>query len=117
VMQLVLGAASRHFQHLHALYSHAGFAVFVVLAAAFAAFSAMKRPRGTALRTLGHGVLHTVVLQAGLGLAALFLVLPYDGRGKEGAAFVIASLHQANGAALLGLSAALWAWTRRVKCV
>jgi cytochrome c oxidase assembly protein subunit 15 len=114
VMQLSLGAASRHFQQLHALYSHAGFAVFVILAATFSAFRAMRAADHRPLKSLGHGVLHTVILQTCLGLAALFLVLPYDGRGKEGAAFVLASLHQANGAALLGLSAALWAWTRRL---
>lgn len=114
VLQLGLGAASRHFQHLHALYSHAGFAVFVIVAAVLVAFRAMKHRDQPPLKRLGHGVLHTVLLQTGLGLAALFLVLPYDGRGKDGAAFVLATLHQANGAALLGLSAAMWAWTRRL---
>jgi cytochrome c oxidase assembly protein subunit 15 len=117
VVQLSLGAASRHFQQLHALYSHAGFAVFVIVAAAFAAFRAMKWSEHRPLKTLGREVLHAVVAQAGLGLAALFLVLPYDGRGKEGAAFVLATIHQVNGAVILGLSAALWAWTRRLTTV
>lgn len=114
ILQLCLGAASRHFQHLHALYSHAGFAVFVLVTAAFASFRAMKWTDHPPLRTLGREVLHAVVAQIALGLAALFLVLPYDGHAKQGAAFLLATLHQLNGAVILGLTAALWAWTRRL---
>lgn len=117
VMQLILGAASRHFQQLHALYSHAGFAVIVIAVSAMAGFRAVaacKNPGARPLKSLGHGVLHSMVLQVVLGLVALFLVLPYDGSPKRGPGLLFATLHQANGAALLGLATALWVWTRRL---
>lgn len=111
--QLGLGAATRHFQHLHAAFAHAGFAVFALIAASMAGFRA-ARHAGTALRRLGTGVTHTAWLQTVLGLVTLFLVLPYDGSAKSPAAVVLATAHQANGALVLGLSAALWAWGLRL---
>ncbi|MFM9956514.1 MAG: COX15/CtaA family protein [Phycisphaerales bacterium] len=114
VMQLGLGAAARHFEHTHAVYAHLGFAVFALTATAFAAFSAMKHNQRRAMKSLAHGMIHSTVLQVALGFAALLLVLPYDGKAREGWALVIATVHQMNGAALLGMAGALWAWSRRV---
>lgn len=113
VVQLALGAAARHFQHTHAVYSHVGFAVFAFIAAALASFRALRHRQHRPMRVLGNGVMHATLLQFALGLAALFLVLPYDGGAREGAALLLATLHQFNGAALIGASFALWAWTRR----
>lgn len=114
LLQLSLGATARHFQHAHALYSHLGFSVFALLAVAVAGFRAGKHSAVIALRKAGNGVVHATVLQMALGLAALFLVLPYDGTPKSGAALTVATIHQANGAFILGTAFALWAWTRRL---
>lgn len=114
LLQLGLGAASRHFQHTHALYSHVGFSVLALLAVAFAGFRAAKHANVMPLRKAGNGVVHATVLQMALGLAALFLVLPYDGTPKSPAALTLATLHQANGAFILGTAAALWFWARRL---
>lgn len=112
LLQLGFGAATRHFKHLHAAYGHAGFALIVAVVAALAGFRAARHRDIAALRVFGNGAAHLTWLQIALGVATLFLVLPYD-QPKSTAAQVIATLHQFNGAAMLVMCFSLWAWTRR----
>lgn len=117
VVQLCFGSAARHMHHMHALWSHVGFAVIVIALAALTAFRAIGHHRDFApVRRLGHALLHSTVLQTALGLATLMAVLPYQ-PGKEDStlAVVLATAHQGIGALLIGSAAMLLAWTVRLK--
>lgn len=115
VLQLVLGSATRHFQHAHAMFTHIGFALVVTALAALAAFRAISRHREQPIiRRLGHASLHTLLLQLALGVVALVGVLPYE-PGKTDPIWVVtvATAHQGIGALLLALAALLAAWSQR----
>lgn len=124
VVQLGLGAATRHFpppdRGWHATISHVVFAVVVLTLAVIAAAAARKHaadpaPAGPLLKRLGTGLLHTVNLQVVLGATALIVVLMY---GKHTPPHwtdvVFTTLHQFNGAILLGLATLHGVWTWRL---
>ncbi len=117
VLQLSLGAGLRHFGHPAFLHSHLTMAVLVLIIGALTGFRAAAKAREDGIplvRRLGKAMTHTLGLQVVLGLVALFLVLPYDGRPDPAAGVLFATAHQAVGALLLGLSVLLLAWTRRL---
>jgi len=122
VMQLALGAATRHFpppdRGWHATLTHVGFAFVVFILAIAAGAIARKngdnpRPAGPLLRRVGTGILHSVSLQFLLGIAALIAVLLVGNRPEvHWADVVFTTLHQFNGALLLALATlnAVWTW-------
>lgn len=122
VLQLVLGAATRHFpppeRGWHAALTHVGFA-FVVLVLAIAAGAVARknadnpRPAGPLLRRVGTGIMHSVSWQVVLGMAALIAVLLVGNQPEaHWADVVFTTLHQFNGAVLLALATlnAVWTW-------
>jgi cytochrome c oxidase assembly protein subunit 15 len=114
--QLVLGSVSRHFQQPHAAYTHAVFGLVVLSLCSVAGFRAAGRHRDEpVLRMLGPAVSHTSILQFLLGVATFLAVLPYE-KGKVDPAYavVIATAHQGLGAVLLGSTAMLVLWSRRL---
>lgn len=114
LVQLALGAAARHFEHVAFLHSHAGFALFVLIAGMLAAFRAIARHRDEPiLRRLGHAALHGLVLQLALGIAALVLVL-LNRESDPPIEIIITTAHQALGAIVLGSATLLALWSRRL---
>ncbi len=116
VVQLGMGSAARHLNQAHALWTHVGFAVVVIALAALTGFRASGRCKDVVpVRRLGKAVVHTVGFQAVLGLATLLTVLPYQpGKVDSPTAVVLATAHQAVGAALIGCAAALAVWALRL---
>ena len=115
-LQLVLGAGTRHLQSFPLMLVHMMFAAIVFVLACVAALRAAglhaERPP---LRALGSSIAAIVCLQFVLGFVAMWAVLPYDRVGPEPThAVLIATAHQATGAALLGASCLLAAWSRRL---
>ncbi|MBL8746228.1 MAG: COX15/CtaA family protein [Phycisphaerae bacterium] len=116
VLQLSLGSAARHLHHPHVLWTHVGFAFFVVVLAGLAGFRAIARCKDLPpVRRLGHALVHSVGLQAILGLVTLMAVLPYQpGKVDSLAAVVLATAHQGLGAILIGCASMLMAWAIRL---
>lgn len=115
LLQLILGALSRHLESTHSAYTHLGFAFVVFALLAVVAMRAMKHG-GTPLPRLGMVCAVLVIVQILLGFGALALVLPsYDGTPGADAPFTafVATLHQATGAALLGACTLLHIWGMR----
>ncbi|GAB4549341.1 MAG: hypothetical protein Tsb0013_10540 [Phycisphaerales bacterium] len=115
VLQLVLGAVTRHLESTHGAWTHAGFAFVVIAIVAVVALRAMKH-EGTPMPRLGGISVGIGAVQILLGFAALMLVYStYDGvRNAEPPMTVLtATLHQATGAALLGACTLLHVWALR----
>lgn len=118
IVQLVFGAMYRHFRDNHSLYAHIGFS-FVVLGAGVVAASGLfgVRPGSAAAaratRRLGQAVAGVVVVQVGLGWAAL-LAGSTAVRAAEPGEALLRTAHQANGAALLAVAVAAMLLTRRL---
>jgi len=118
ILQLVFGAAYRHFRDSHSLWAHIGFSLVVVILAMGAGFLAVATAGehggiGRSIRRLGRAVLVVVLLQFLLGWLALLA----GGTSREApgpAQALIRTVHQANGALLLALATALFLWTRRL---
>ncbi len=130
-LQLVLGAAYRHQGHVHALYTHAAFAIVAVVVAIVASFMMQRSDRdtreGVLMRRIGAWIIGTVAVQFMLGWVAFALVTTADERPgvplyDEMAAApdvpaleaLVATLHQANGALLLALATLAAVWTLRM---
>ncbi|HVZ93424.1 MAG TPA: hypothetical protein VG797_02835, partial [Phycisphaerales bacterium] len=114
LIQLGLGAAARHFEHVAFIHSHAGFALFVLIAGLMTAFRAIgKHKDERILRKLGHGTLHTLVLQVLLGVASLVLVL-VNRTSDPPSEVIVTTAHQLVGAMLLGMAVLMFAWTRKL---
>ena len=116
VLQLLMGALSRHLESTHTAWTHAGFAFVALGLLAVVAMRATKF-EGTPLPKLGGIAAGIVVLQIALGFAALALVLPTYDEGATGPdpalTALTATFHQATGAALLGTCALLHVWGLR----
>lgn len=114
VAQLVLGAATRHFESVLTLGLHLAFATVVTILACYAGARAL-RYRGTVPALLGGFLLAAVIAQVTLGFLTTLAVLPYGRPGADPvAAALTATAHQTTGAALLGAGAALTAWAYRL---
>jgi cytochrome c oxidase assembly protein subunit 15 len=120
IVQLLLGAAFRHFNAagvphaMHIAWTHAAFAVIVVVLALLAGFrlgtAADRFPAGPAriLARIGRGLIIVVTVQFILGWITLWAV---SGRTQEGQRWLrdlIATVHQANGAIFIALAAAAY---------
>ncbi len=136
ILQLLFGAAYRHFNSAHVLWTHAAFSVVVVITAVAAGFLAGARarhegqsathPANRLLSRLGVAIVSVVALQFALGWAALLTVLHYpqapielaekavDAPPTPVAAALIPTIHQANGALLLALVVVLHLMARQV---
>jgi hypothetical protein len=115
LLQLVLGTLYRQSNNIssHWGMAHMTLAVVVVVVALFAGLRASRLAGAPApLVRAGKGVLHVVGLQFLLGILAVVL-LAVLGQTSQAAA-VAATLHQTNGALLLGASARLLAWVKRL---
>lgn len=119
VIQVVFGAMYRHLGSSHALWSHLGFSLIVTGAVAHVGIFALRHTKqteaGRALRTLGMTVMVIVCVQFGLGFAAWGFG---SGHGEDRpiptaqeleqappiryTRSIIATVHQANGAAVAG---------------
>ncbi len=124
VVQLCFGAATRHFpppeRGWHSVGSHIVFALVVVVLAVIVSARGKRLkgtpgPAGTVLARFAAGIMHAVGLQFVLGFAALWAVLVYGKSDPAHPADVaLTTLHQFNGAAVLGLSTLVWVWSRRL---
>ena len=111
VMQLILGAAYRHYQSLgetgftSLAVAHTSWA-FVVAGLAIAVGTMTQSRFGVPplLRKLGFGLVLVTGIQFLLGVAALFAVMGGAESSEQPVAILLATAHQANGAIFLSLS-------------
>lgn len=137
IVQLIFGAMYRHYGSPHAMYTHIAFSLIVVIFAIFAGMEVRTmlarqvdalwaRPQ-RAMGLVGAAILVCVGLQFALGWAALLVVGIKKGKPAlpEGEAAVllgekswaeqlIPTIHQANGALLLGLATLGYVWVWRL---
>ena len=122
-LQLVLGVLYRHLGSSHVLFTHIGVAFLAVVLGFMAGAVIASRPQdgsglARAQRRAGMAVAALVLAQFALGWGAL-AANPPAAKGQapventDGVKGFTRTLHQANGAAVLGCSAALAAITRR----
>jgi hypothetical protein len=110
-MQLILGAAYRHYQSLgetgftSLAVAHTSWA-FVVAGLAIAVGTMTQSRFGVPplLRKLGFGLVLVTGIQFLLGVAALFAVMGGAESSEQPVAILLATAHQANGAIFLSLS-------------
>jgi cytochrome c oxidase assembly protein subunit 15 len=131
VIQLLFGAMYRHLQSMHPLWTHAAFSLVVVALAVLAGSLAMSRRSGQEvdrpLRRLGAAVHGLVGLQFVLGWIAFYLVITAESRGPvpthqtmdqtpmaPAYDVLLRTAHQANGAVLLAVAAAMATLIRRL---
>jgi heme a synthase len=118
ILQLIFGAAYRHFRDNHSLMSHIAMSVVVVLMAMMAGFSARTATGqyggiGPILRRVGGMIIAVVGLQFILGWIA-FLAAGRDAAAATAGQALIRTIHQANGALVLALAVLAFTWTRRL---
>jgi cytochrome c oxidase assembly protein subunit 15 len=126
MIQLGLGAAYRHLVTVpeinttHILYTHIVMSIVVLgLVGHVAVRCAMRHRDRPVLPTLGQWMILVVMLQLALGVGALILVSIVTRDPQSPAAtseVIVTTLHQANGALLLGLAMLSVVWTRRLLC-
>jgi cytochrome c oxidase assembly protein subunit 15 len=124
--QLVLGAMYRHLQPvggtgvsdpnhpLWAIYLHIGLAIVVTVLAIATGMRAMASGLGGPVRLVGHLLLMVLGVQLVLGVLAVVAVWTRQGERIPVFEVAITTAHQATGAAMMGLSILLAAWTRRL---
>jgi cytochrome c oxidase assembly protein subunit 15 len=124
VLQLLLGAAFRHFRHTHILWTHIAFALVVALLGIFAGFVAMNLgkkdgenlPLGDAsqaklvraARSLGVWAVAIVGLQFALGWVAFLAGGTSSVEAQTATQAIFRTVHQANGAAMLAVLVGLF---------
>ncbi len=124
VFQLILGAVYRHMlgdetlapKATHILYTHI-FVAFVVLVVVVLFGLRLLAIENNVLKTYGKILLTLVGLQILLGGGALIAILVKSGDSISVYEVILTTLHQANGALLLGASVASLAWVRRTSRV
>jgi cytochrome c oxidase assembly protein subunit 15 len=118
LLQLVIGAAYRHFRDPHALWTHMGLSVLVIIAGAMAGFAAAALPEdeaglGRVIRRCGAGLIAVVFIQFALGWAT-FSLGGHELQAGTPAQALLRTAHQANGALLLGVTVVAFLYTRRL---
>ncbi|MBC8201687.1 MAG: COX15/CtaA family protein [Planctomycetes bacterium] len=121
VLQLMLGAAYRHMigdealapKATHILYTHIVVAFLVLLFAIVTGIRCMGKGN-TLLKKLGLALHTLVLLQLLLGGGALVVILINKGETTPMYEVIVTTLHQANGALLLGASFATFVWVKRM---
>ncbi len=124
IFQLVLGAVYRHMlgveslapKATHVLYTHIAVAIIVLVFSVLLGLRLRARDHQI-LKTYGAIILTLVGLQFLLGGGALIAILLQSGSEIPSYEVVLTTLHQANGALLLGASVASLAWVRRTSRV
>lgn len=118
ILQLILGAAYRHFRDKHSLFSHMGFSIVVVilgLAAGFVALSVRGEHSGLGpvIRRTGRWIVLAIGFQFLLGWATFSM----GGKGLAAESpmqAVLRTVHQANGAFVLALAVLGFVWAKRL---
>lgn len=118
ILQLVLGAAYRHFRSSHILYTHIALSLAVVVLALMAAISCgtIAPATGPLRRTfarLAGWLMAVVIIQFFLGWGAFL----FGGPARDPNTFLqalIRTVHQANGGLVLALATAAFVWSRRL---
>lgn len=116
ILQLLLGAAYRHFRHMHILWTHIAFALLVTVVGIVGGLivaQASESEGRSRFRHLGTSLILVVVIQFCLGWGAFLMGgrgLQADGIGEA----LVRTTHQANGALLLALATAGFVWGRRL---
>ncbi len=121
VLQLVLGAVYRHMlgdealapKATHILYTHIAVAFLVLLFAIITGIRCMGRDNSI-LKKLGISLHALVLVQLLLGGGALVVILVNKGETVPLYEVIVTTLHQANGALLLGASFATLVWFKRM---
>lgn len=124
VLQLILGAVYRHMlgvealapKATHVLYTHIFVAVLVLVVVVLFGLRLLVRDQSV-LKTYGKLLLILVGVQLLLGGGALIAILLRTGDAIPAYEVVVTTLHQANGALLLGASVAGLAWVIRASKV
>ncbi len=123
-LQLFFGACYRHLQlpdpttgapvpAKWAMHAHLGWSVVAMASCIWVGIKAMHQgARGSALRRDGMALHGLVLLQVGLGVAALLFVIMRQGTAIPTSEVIFTTAHQATGALLLGTAAATWVWFR-----
>ncbi len=124
LVQLIFGALYRHLQPsggvsapghpIWAIYAHITMAVVVVGLVILAAGRAISHSFDPVLRRLGIGILVLAGLQITLGVVAVAVIWTRMGDAISPLEAFVTTAHQATGAALLGASVLLGAWSRRL---
>lgn len=120
VLQLMLGAIYRHMlgdetlapKATHVLYSHIAVALVVLVTSVLFALRLLSNEHRVLMR-YGKLLLTLVGVQMLLGGGALIVIIVSDGAEIPVYEVVMTTLHQANGALLLGASVASLAWAKR----
>jgi cytochrome c oxidase assembly protein subunit 15 len=121
VLQLMLGATYRHMlgddalapKATHILYTHIVVAFLVLLFAIVTGIRCMGNGNAI-LKKLGISLHALVLVQLLLGGGALVVILINKGETVPMYEVIVTTLHQANGALLLGASFATYVWVRRM---
>lgn len=116
ILQLLLGAAYRHFRHMHILWTHIALALVVAVVGIIAGLviaQAGDDDRRTPLRSLGTWLLVVVALQFCLGWLA-FLVGGRSLQAEDALQAIVRTVHQANGGLLLAIATAGFVWARKL---
>jgi cytochrome c oxidase assembly protein subunit 15 len=121
VLQLILGAVYRHMlgdevlapKATHILYTHIVVAMLVFVLAIVTGIRCMGRDNAL-LKKLGISLHALVLVQLLLGGGALVVILINKGEAAPLYEVIVTTLHQANGALLLGVSFATFVWFRRM---
>ena len=137
IVQLILGGVYRHLGSPHALFTHIGFSLIVVVFAILASIEVQTMLRTQpdhewirlkrSMKALGIALMVCIIVQFSLGWMTLFTVGMKKGKPElpfaEEAAVaaqpplleqLMPTLHQANGALLLGLATLAYVWVLRL---
>ncbi|HVU64303.1 MAG TPA: COX15/CtaA family protein [Phycisphaerales bacterium] len=118
ILQLLLGAAYRHFRHIHILWTHILVALVVVIIAMIAGFTLTSEPlrrssAGRVVRAIGIALAGFAIFQFMLGWLA-FLVAGRDLKAQSIQDALVRTIHQADGAILLAIAVAAFVWGRKL---
>ena len=119
ILQLLLGAAYRQFRHIHILYTHVALSLVVMVLGAIAGITCgtiapATGPIGRTVSRVGTWLLVIVVIQFLLGWVA-FVAGGRTLTPETDLQAIVRTVHQGNGALLLGLATAAHVWARRLK--
>jgi cytochrome c oxidase assembly protein subunit 15 len=110
MLQLVLGAIYRQMRSPHVLYTHIVLSLIVVLTASMAGGLAAKQE--PPVSKLGKMLCGVVGLQFLLGWAAWLAGTTTSQKAENALQAIVRTVHQANGALLVAVLAAVWAFAR-----
>lgn len=121
ILQLIMGAWYRHFRADHPLYTHIVLSVVVVVLVLLAAFTLNSPAMRASLVGQRCGWIGTwLVIVVGVQFALGWVAFIFGGKTVQAetiAQALIRTSHQANGALIIALVAAAYAWALRVKRV